>query len=315
MPWPASSDSKVQNVIVHNHSSVPLIQQLRSYSTRSWLTYHTQFPGKCTVNIERPGSQSLRPAIVSSQDQCTPPSWQSRRLFYDKLSWEINFSMTFPTQTKTILGLSTLTSMIRGPCPWPYETNVHQMSNTAHSTFPFDPVDLFLSFRTLYSKQKWLSWSCTGKEMLRDGIILFLLPRLSQTLSARLYARVLSLYYYDSLSHSKRNTLFPPRLALQAKQFQHHVELPVFTWHDGTNAHSNLDFTGTTVLTAVRSTIEKSSLEKNVHRPQTSCTHRFLADQKEIIIFANRQNFSIEMFAGNVALSSQCLRELCLLCS
>ena len=35
--------------------------------------------------------------------------------------------------------------------------------------------------------------------MLRDGIILFLLPRLSQTLSARLYARVLSLYYYDSL--------------------------------------------------------------------------------------------------------------------
>ena len=76
----------------------------------------------------------------------------------------------------------------------------------------------------------------------------------------------------------------------------------MFTWHDGTNAHSNLDFTGTTVLTAVRSTTEKSSLEKNVHRPRTSCTHRFLADQKEIIIFANRQNFSIEMFAGNVAL-------------
>ena len=76
----------------------------------------------------------------------------------------------------------------------------------------------------------------------------------------------------------------------------------MFTWHDGTNAHSNLDFTGTTVLTAVRSTTQKSSLEKNVHRPRTSCTHRFLADQKEIIIFANRQNFSIEMFAGNVAI-------------
>ena len=96
--------------------------------------------------------------------------------------------------------------MIRGPCPWPYETNVHQMSNTAHSTFPFDPVDLFLSFRTLYSKQKWLS-SCTGKEMLRDGIILFLLPRLSQTLSARLYARVLSLYYYDSLASTVFSSL------------------------------------------------------------------------------------------------------------
>ena len=39
--------------------------------------------------------------------------------------------------------------------------------------------------------------------MLRDGIILFLLPRLSQTLSARLYARVLSLYYYDSLVKTK----------------------------------------------------------------------------------------------------------------
>ena len=56
-------------------------------------------------------------------------------------------------------------------------------------------------------------------------------------------------------------------------------------------------------LYSPRSTTEKSSLETNVHWPGTSCTHRFLADQKEIIIFANRQNFSIEMFAGNVALS------------